>query len=83
MTTSTVAELRARYTMRHGQVAELFGLPRQTLRDMLAAGTITLTGVRFGGNTSPFRYDPVEVQAELARYTTALHAQVGATPGNN
>ncbi len=69
--------LRARYTMTHGQVAAKFGLHRQSLRQQMQSGAIALNGVKFGtGATTPFMYDPKDVDRELAAYTKRLQAQV-------
>lgn len=73
-TPRTLKQLREQYTMPIGQVAEAFGMPKETLRARIARGEITLGARRFGANTSPFLYDPAEVDAEVIAYAARVEA---------
>lgn len=72
-----LATLRAKYTMTPKEVAAAFGLHRQSLRQKMERGEISLSGVKFSqGSTAPMMYNPTEVEAEVARWVARMEAQV-------
>ena len=66
--TETPQETLSRFTMPIGDVAAAFNLPKTTLRNRMKSGMINLSARRFGLNTSPFLYDPAEVEPAVAAY---------------
>ena len=64
--------LKEKYTMPIGKVAELFLMPKNTVRRRIANGTIPLEGMRFGANTSPILYAVEDVNAALESYVDGL-----------
>ena len=70
------APAHERFSMPHLEVARRFGLTRTGLDYALNSGQIKLRSIKRGAATSPRRYDPAEVAAELARYEQRLAAQI-------
>lgn len=74
--TATQKPAHERFTMRHADVCAQFGLTRTGLDYAMESGQIKLRFVKRGTATSPRRYDPAEVAAEVKRYQERIASQI-------